>query len=298
MPPCYFKVLIYATTYPLSRPEILDNWPSIDTSLTDTILAAAPTNCVVWIHASLIDAIVYFPHTFDCVNQTYGNHLSGREQLFHVDHILIVVESGDEHTLNFERIEPSGDDSYHIFGYPRPNLMVSYTSYTERCFESISQITRLADSMLTKMGAVNSQVTKKCIHKILNDEHQGNLQWSHHSSYQVKTKITTDNMTPSAAKVKAAKWTITAHNVEGLQSLGLRAIIGPIGYGIKKKHPNPSAIDTVDGSNRLTVQEQDLIRVVDLNDDNILYCDCPSDDERINVGQFPLRQPNNFIRLS
>jgi hypothetical protein len=39
--------------------------------------------------------------------------------------------------------------------------MVGYTSYTERCFESISQITRLADSMLTKMGAVNSQVTKK-----------------------------------------------------------------------------------------------------------------------------------------
>jgi hypothetical protein len=63
--------------------------------------------------------------------------------------------------------------------------MTGYTSYTERCFESISQITRLADSMLTKMGAVNSQVTKKipfpfesyrCIHKILNDDHQGNLQ--------------------------------------------------------------------------------------------------------------------------
>jgi hypothetical protein len=111
MPPCYFKVQIYATTYPLSsRPEILNNWPSIDTSLPDTILAAVPTNCVVWIHARLVDGIAYFPHTFDCVNQTYGN-LSGREQLFHVDHKLIVVKSGDERTLNFERIEPSGDDS-------------------------------------------------------------------------------------------------------------------------------------------------------------------------------------------
>jgi hypothetical protein len=69
-------------------------------------------------------------------------------------------------------------------------------------------------------------------------------------------------MTLSAAKVKAAKWTITAHNVEGLQSL--RAIIGPIGYETKKKHPNLSAINAVDGSNCLTVQEQDLICVVDL----------------------------------
>jgi hypothetical protein len=34
------KVQIYATTYPLSRPEILNNWPSIDTSLPNTILAA------------------------------------------------------------------------------------------------------------------------------------------------------------------------------------------------------------------------------------------------------------------
>jgi hypothetical protein len=98
--------------------------------------------------------------------------------------------------------------------------------------------------MLTNTGAINSQVTKKIafpfesyklIHEKLSCEHQGNLQWSHHSSYPMKTKITSDNMTLSISKVKAAKWTITATSVEGFESL--RAVIGRIGYGVKKGTP-------------------------------------------------------------
>lgn len=112
----------------------------------------------------------------------------------------------------------------------------------------------------------------------------------------MKTKITTDNMTLSISKVKAAKWTITAKSVEGFESL--RAVIGRIGYGVKKRHPNLAALTATDGSNRLTVQEQDIINVIDLNEDTILYRDVPSDDEIIHVGQFPTRQHNNFIRLS
>jgi hypothetical protein len=227
--------------------------------------------------------------------------------MFHVDHCLIVSKSGDGFSLTFEPIDYSGDDSYHIFGYPRPNLITGYTSYTERTFESICQIKKLADSMLTKTSLIETEITKKIplsfeayrfVHTILNERHQQNLQWSHHSSYPVETKITTDNLTLSIAKVKSTKWTVTANTIKGFESL--RRVIGRIGYGVQKWHPNLAASTATDGSNCCTVQvqEQDLIHVVDLNDNNILYCDGMSDDEAINVGQYPQSQHNRFIRLS
>jgi hypothetical protein len=153
--------------------------------------------------------------------------------------------------------------------------------------------------MLTKTGLINSQVTKKIplsfetyrfIHRNLNERHQNNLQWSHHSSYPVKTKITTDNLTLSIAKVKSTKWTITANSTKGFDSL--RRVIGRIGIGVKKRHPTLAALSANDGS------KQDLIHLVDLNDNNILYREGTSDDEAIHVGHYPARQHGNFIRLS
>ena len=88
-PPCYFKVQIYAVKTLQAKRQIIDEWPSINPSMPDSIQGAAPTNCVVWIHASQVDSIAYFPHAKDCINQTYGN-LSGRDEMFHVDHYLIV----------------------------------------------------------------------------------------------------------------------------------------------------------------------------------------------------------------
>ena len=306
-PNLFFKVQVYAVTLSNNSSglqQIKGSWPSINSSMPDTIPGAAPTNCIVWIHACQVHDPAFFPHAYDCINQTYGN-LSGRDDMFHVDHCLFVSKSGDGFALQFESIAHSGDDSYHIFGYPRPNLITGYTSYTERIFESVCQITRLADTMLTKTGLINSQVTKKIpfpfeayrfIHGKLDQRHQENLQWSHHSSYSVKTKITTDNLTLSIAKVKSTKWTITANSIEGFDSL--RRVVGRIGFGVKKRHPTLAALTANDGSNRLTVQEQDLIHIVDLNDNNILYRGGMSDDEAIHVGQFPERQHDNFIRLS
>jgi hypothetical protein len=112
----------------------------------------------------------------------------------------------------------------------------------------------------------------------------------------VKTKIRTDNLKLSIAKVKSTKWTITANSTEGFDSL--QRVIGRIGIGVKKWHPTLAAFSDHDGSNRLTVQEQDLIHLVDLNDNNILYREGTSDDEAIHVGQYPARQHDNFIRLS
>jgi hypothetical protein len=162
-PNLFFKVQVYAVTVSNNSSglqQIKASWPSINSSMPDTIPGAAPTNCIAWIHACQVINAAFFPHAYDCINQTYGN-LSGRDDMFHVDHCLFVSKSGDGFALQFESIDHSGDDSYHIFGYPHPNLITGYTSYTERIFESVCQITRLADSMLTKTGLINSQVTKK-----------------------------------------------------------------------------------------------------------------------------------------
>jgi hypothetical protein len=298
-PPSYFKVqlIIIKQSAPA---KIVDIWPPINEDVPDTIPTAAPTNCVVWIHSSQIGNIIFFPHSHDCAVQTYGN-LSGRQDLYHVDHEIIVSESSAE----FRSLDFAGHDGYNMFGYPRRNQMSGYNSFTERTFESLSQITRCADSMLTKMGSVNGQVTKKIplpmesfryIFNVLQDEHQEYVQWSTNNNYQFKSKITEDNMTLSVAKSKATKWTITAKNVDGFEAI--RSVIGRIGYGVKKKHPNLSSLSANDGSNRLTVQEQDTIHIVDLHDNAVLYRDQSEDDDIIYTGDNPLRPANNFIRLT
>jgi hypothetical protein len=155
------------------------------------------------------------------------------------------------------------------------------------------------------MGSVNGQVTKKIpipmelfryLYNILQDEHQGYVQWSTNNNYQFKSKITEDNMTLSVAKSKATKWTITTKNVDGF--VAICSVIGRIGYGIKKKHPNLSLLTANNGSNRLTVQEQDTIHIIDLHDNAALYRDQTEDDDVIYTGDNPLRLENNYLRLT
>jgi hypothetical protein len=62
--------------------------------------------------------------------------------------------AGDGFAFKFESVDHSCDDSHHIFGYPHPNLITGYTSYTERTFESVCQITKVADSIITKTGLI------------------------------------------------------------------------------------------------------------------------------------------------
>ncbi len=101
-------------------------------------------------------------------------------------------------------------------------------------------------------------------------------------------------MTLSVAKTKSTKWSITAINVDGFEAF--RSVIGRIGYGIKKKHPNIPAINSNDGSNRLTIQEQDLIHNVDLDEDNILYRATMLDHDIVSSSNS--RPNSNFIRLT
>jgi hypothetical protein len=68
----------------------MDNWPSRNSSIAITILAAAPTDCIIRISSNQIQNIAYFPHARDCVSQTFGN-LSGIEEMFHAEHALIIL---------------------------------------------------------------------------------------------------------------------------------------------------------------------------------------------------------------
>ena len=299
-PPCYFKVQLFLLKY-LSPHDILSNWPPTSISLSESISLAAPSNCVVWVHSSQVGSIIYFPHTDDCSSQIFGN-LSGRQDLYQVDHEIIITFARSRRRVSFNQLDSTGDGSYNMFGYPRRNTIRGYTSFTERMFEAISNVTKAADTMLTKMGSVNSQVTKKLsipfesyrhIYNVLNSEHNRKLHFNTDKKFKSKVRITTDNMTLSVGRQISTKWTITARNIEGFESL--RSVIGRIGYGVKKKHPNLSAINATDGSNRMSVQEQDLIHIVDLNEHNILYANATEDSD---IGSSARRPTSNCIRMT
>lgn len=127
-----------------------------------TIPAVAPTNCVVWIHSTQIQNIVFLPHSYQCIQQTFGN-VSRRVDMYYVDHSAnFTLRTDGEYTLDFEVIEHRGIDGYNMFGHPTNSpRCYGYTSFSERTFESIAQITRLSDCMLVKTGKVNRQVSKK-----------------------------------------------------------------------------------------------------------------------------------------
>jgi hypothetical protein len=73
-------------------------------------------------------------------------------------------------------------------------------------------------------------------------------------------------------------------------------VVGRVGYGVKKKHPNLSAINANDGSNRLTVQEQDLIHLVHVDEEEVLLQD--NSFEGVTHICNPTRPVSNFVRLS
>jgi hypothetical protein len=161
----------------------------------------------------------------------------------------------------------------------------------------------MSDTMLVKTGAVNGQVSRKIpipiesfnyMMRMMETRHQHCLEFAKNRQFQTKVKITTDNLTLSVDKVKCTRWAVTARTVEGFEAL--REVIGRVGYGLKKRHPNLSAINSNDGRNRLTVQEHDLIHVVHLDEHEVLYND-NSMSELTHVNT-PTRPPTNFIRLA
>jgi hypothetical protein len=159
--PAFFKVQLYIVKEhcPAALNEL---WPPSDVSIPHTIPAAAPTNCVIWIHAAQIQGVVFLPHADHVINQTYGN-LSGRADLYYVHYYSASFgrRRNGEYEVYFTEEEHSGAKAYNMFKHPSNRPRVNGFSYSECIFESISQIARLSDSMLVKTGTINRQVTKK-----------------------------------------------------------------------------------------------------------------------------------------
>jgi hypothetical protein len=238
------------------------------------------------------------------VKQTYGN-LSGRVDMYYIQHnVHFGKRRNGEYQHYFSELEHSGEEAYNMFDHPSNRPRVNgYISYSERIFHSVCQVARLSDSMLIKMGAVNQQVTKKMhfpreswnyVLTALETRGQHCLEFSLNHSVPMKVKVTTDNLTLSVDKVNCTRYVITAKNVDGFDVV--RSIIGRVGCGVKKKHPNLGAINKNDGSNRLTIQEHDLIHIVDLDESEVLYRD-ESVEDLVHV-HTPTRPQSNFIRIS
>ena len=113
------------------------------------------------------------------------------------------------------------------------------------------------------------------------------------ASAKVRTPITTDNLSLSVARSTTKKFTVVAKDIAGFEAL--RSLITRIGLGVKKRHPKLSTIEARDGSNILTVQEQDTIHVVDIDSNEVLYRDVDSDGDDYETTP---STPTNWIRLT
>ena len=64
---------------------------------------------------------------------------------------------------------------------------------------------------------------------------------------------------------------------------------------MKKRHPKLTSINSHDGSNKLNVQEQDTIHIVDVDSHSVLY---RNSDEYGSDSEASTDQPTNWIRIS
>jgi hypothetical protein len=228
--------------------------------------------------------------------------LSGIDEVFHVEHGLIFLTRGQgfefqpetdstriwllPHTSvyqgTFETLEPeykmSRGDYYGMFGSSIPNHVHGYSTYTERTFEGRSHITKLVNNMLISPDETDSPFEQKValpietFRKIMTEfeqRHRRNLMIHYFYDDKEITKVTTDDLTLSLSHAKGNLWVITATCCEGFKSL--RSVIGNVGYGVQKSHPASNNYASAYFTNQtLTLQDEDIIRTVDVNDDMIL----------------------------
>ena len=187
-----------------------------------------------------------------------------------------------------------------MFGHPYQDHFTCYVSFTERIHESLCQLSKTSSAMLTKAGNINQRAHKKThipweswkyIYFKLHLK-QSVLNVSK-ASAKVRTPITTDNLSLSVARSTTKKFTVVAKDIAGFEAL--RSLITRIGLGVKKRHPKLSTIEARDGSNILTVQEQDTIHVVDIDSNEVLYRDVDSDGDDYETTP---STPTNWIRLT
>ena len=299
-PPCYFKLQLYITKKDAPS-SIVEEWPHLNPDLPDTIPPASPSNCAIWIHSSQVDGLAFFPHTHHCVNQTQGN-LSCRHDMYSVDHTVMVFSStSGMYQCSFEALAHDGYDAYNMFGHHNPHHITSYTSFTERVHESMCHLSRSSSLMLIKTGKVNQRVYHKqyfpweafkYIYRCLQIASESVLKFSKTKS-KARCRISTDNMTLSIGKADTVKWIVRAEDIDGFKAM--RTVMSNVGYGVKKRHPTLSALYATDGSNCLTVQEQDTIHLVDIDAQSVLYRVGCDDDS---FSSEPIHSSSNFVRLS
>eukprot|EP00956_Cyclotella_meneghiniana_P009161 scaffold12557_cov75-Cyclotella_meneghiniana.AAC.5 len=255
-------------------------WPHLNPDLPDKLPPAEPSNCMMWIHASQILDLAFFPHSIHCVNQIDGN-LSGRHKVFHVDHHVFLHRDNDflNNIIHFKPISPT---AYGMFGHLHQDHFPGYVSFTERIHESLCQLSKTSSAILNKAGNIHQRARKKThipweswkyIYFKLHLK-QSVLNVSKVSA-KVRTPITIDNLTMSVGRSTTKKFTVVAKDIAGFEVL--QSLITRIGLGVRKRHPKLSTIEARDGSNILTVQEQDTIHVVDIDSNQVLYRDVDSD---------------------
>ena len=163
---------------------------------------------------------------------------------------------------------------------PWPQNISSYISisFTERMHKSMRLLSPTTSSMLNKTRNLNQCARKKLplpweaykyIHQLLHFK-QPDIPVSKVTA-KIHNPIMQDNLTLSVCKSNTTKYTVLASNITGFEALC--CFITRVGLGVKKRNPKLTTVNTNtgNGSDTLTVQEQDTIHLVDVESCRVCY---------------------------
>ena len=211
----------------------------------------------MWISPLQVDAIVFFPHEYDCVNQIYGP-VAGRTNHFFVRYYLHYDQDGSS---NFEFVEVDANDyASHSSG-----------TITELRHEIIYQVCKLNQKLLTKLGRMGGTTALKIPMSSSSFRYiKEKLQFLGGQSITIacrclpsKQSLVHANLSIGMSRLRTLKTTIIANNIGGFQALR-HLFSAAIEAGVKKRHPPIDKINNPD-YNPLPLSVNDTINMVDID---------------------------------
>jgi hypothetical protein len=116
------------------------------------LFEAAPTNCLTWVLICQIQDIVFVPHVNQCIQQLFGP-LCGSSKTFYISHRVVFEQESN----NFQFVSLSNDE-YAAFRFTSTSSSPLPSTYTERTFETLKEVTTANAKLLVKCRKLASSV--------------------------------------------------------------------------------------------------------------------------------------------
>ena len=284
-----FLIQLYAEKSPHIPTHWNNTWPHLERELlkaTTGLVQVAITNALVWCCASQIEDLVFFPHSEECKNHTFGP-MNGRKNHYFVNVKAVLEQDGSANFLHVDL------DEYRQLGHTSTNPGHA-TTYTERITQCLYTIIKHSTKLINKERKLSSTTSTRF--PLLSEGYTYLLKnlssYSDitHGSRKTRTKqpIYHTDLSLESKRLPTLKHFITASSRESLRVL--RSVLPGCGTGVKKRVP--PALST--HNNTETLSNMDTIFICDVNTTDF---NADSDANFVNGDISVFERRNNEVKL-